>query len=691
MHILEEKKIYQDTERYIDIQQHLRDGIQLSLMVEFQSEKFVEYQKDLLQEFIADFVDTIQNMEDIQDNDEVRVKCENALQELNTKLKTFADKVRDVEYFPIKWYMQIVFWTTLISSMIGNTTVMILRDRKIYYTLTNSTKIKGKIDLFSEFIEGDLESWDEVVYVGTRIADVLDAYDIKDIENILQSEEGSIVSFMDEVLLARIEPEQLWFLMGYAIQGVMKKWKTKVSLGLDSLTSKLSFVQQWKEQFFKNKYQVTVGVLSLFIAFMLYSLITQLIKKPSGEVYVNSQGVTVDLTIDDIKKDIVLFKSMDPTGDEKAMKYQEIQNKLTILEQKWRWVEDIQQLQKILKADYYKWFNIITVNNLSQFDDPVLWRKSTIITFNASEKSSLWDIKTIEHSRDILVAGTKSALLWVVNENSRWSLVGYNIDDTIENCSLNLLKNGFYCYTLNGKIYVITRTGIESVTTADPDGFPLSIWGIGTYGKSNMYVFAKNVTNLADSTLVIRYRNTLGSQSIYQQGQKYMMSPELATGLNFGSGFSTFTIDVNFLGWSQGKLYQFRRNPASSFNLAYREIKLLGGDTKTMKFSDDVKIVTPSNSKYVYLFDRVNQTFMVYESRPLKTNDQYATNYNLYYLFSFAFDLGTNKVIDVAIPDELGNRPELYVLTQQGINKIQLHEFVDSIKNNNVLKQVNQQ
>lgn len=691
MHILEEKKIYQDADGYIDIQQHLRDGIQLSLMVEFQSEKFVEYQKDLLQEFIADFVDTIQNMEDIQDNDEVRVKCENALQELNTKLKTFADKVRDVEYFPIKWYMQIVFWTTLISSMIGNTTVMILRDRKIYYTLTNSTKVKGKIDLFSEFIEGDLESWDEVVYVGTRIADVLDAYDIKDIENILQSEEGSIVSFMDEVLLARIEPEQLWFLMGYTIQGMMKKWKTKVSLGLDSLTSKLSFVQQWKEQFFKNKYQVTVGILSLFIAFMLYSLITQLIKKPSGEVYVNSQGVTVDLTIDDIKKDIVLFKSMDPTGDEKAMKYQEIQNKLTILEQKWRWVEDIQQLQKILKADYYKWFNIITVNSLAQFDDPVLWRKSTIITFNASEKSSLGDIKTIEYSRDILVAGTKSSLLWVVNENSRWSLVGYNIDDTIENCSLNLLKNGFYCYTLNGKIYVITRTGIESVTTADPDGFPMSIWGVGTYGKSNMYVFSKNVTNLADSTLVVRYRNTLGSQSIYQQGQRYMMSPELATGLNFGSGFSTFTIDVNFLGWSQGKLYQFRRSPASSFNLAYREIKLLGGDTKTMKLSDDVKIVTPSNSKYVYLFDRVNQTFMVYESRPLKTNEQYATNYNLYYLFSFAFDLGTNKVIDVAIPDELGNRPELYVLTQQGINKIQLHEFVDSIKNNNVLKQVNQQ
>lgn len=279
--------------------------------------------------------------------------------------------------------------------------------------------------------------------------------------------------------------------------------------------------------------------------------------------------------------------------------------------------------------------------------------------------------------------------MWVVNENSRGSLVWYNLDDVVENCSLNLLKNWFYCYTTNGKVYVVTRLWIESVITSDPDWFPAFIWGVGTYGKSNMYVFSKNVTNLADSTLVTRYRNTLWSQSIYQQWQKYMIAADLATWLNFGSGFSTFTIDVNFLWWSQGKLYQFRRNPAASFNLAYREIKLLWWDTKTIKFSDDIKIVTPSNSRYVYLFDRINQTFMVYDSRPIKTNDQYATNYNLNYLFSFIFDLWDNKIIDVTIPDELGNRPELYVLTKEWINKIQLHEFIDSIKNNNALKQVN--
>ncbi len=691
MHILEEKKIYQDSERYIDIQQQLHDGIQFSLIVEIQSEKFIEFQKDVINEFVADFVDWIKNSEDIYDNDAIRIKCENALQELNTKLKTFADKVRDIEYFPIKWYVQLILGTTLISSMIGNTTVMILRDRKIYYTLTNSTKIKGKIDLFSEFIEWDLESWDELIYVWTKISDVLDSYDVKDIEQILQSEESSVIGFMDEVLTSRVEQESLWFLMWYTIQGMMKKAKIWSTISLGKFAWQLWFLQEWKEKFFKNKYQVTVGILSLFIAFMLYSLINQLLQKPEWEVYINPQWVTVDLTIDDIKKDIVLFKSMDPTWDEKAVKYQEIVNKITILEKKGRWVEDLQQLQKILKSDYYKWFNIITVNNLSQFDDPILGKKSTLINFNTSEKTKLWDLRTIEYSKDILVAWSKASLLWVVNENSRGSLVGYNIDDVVENCSLNLLKNWFYCYTTNSKIYVITRAGIESVTTADPDWFPMTIGWIGTYGKSNMYVFSKNVTNLSDSTLVVRYRNTLGSQSIYQQWQKYMIATDLATWLNFWSGFTTFTIDVNFLWWSQGKLYQFRRNPATSFNLAYREIKLLWWDTKTMKLSDNVKIITPSNSRYVYLFDRDNQIFMVYESRPLKTNDQYATNYNLNYLFSFAFDLWTNKVVDVAIPDELGNRPELYALTQEGINKIQLHEFVDSIKNNNVLKQVNQQ
>ena len=76
----------------------------------------------------------------------------------------------------------------LISSMIGNVNIMIFRNQKMYYNLDNGAKIRGKIDLFSEFIEGDLESGDEIVYIGTKISDVLDPYDIKELEEVIKTE-----------------------------------------------------------------------------------------------------------------------------------------------------------------------------------------------------------------------------------------------------------------------------------------------------------------------------------------------------------------------------------------------------------------------------------------------------------------------------------------------------------------------
>lgn len=99
-----------------------------------------------------------------------------------------------------------------------------------------------------------------------------------------------------------------------------------------------------------------------------------------------------------------------------------------------------------------------------------------------------------------------------------------------------------------------------------------------------------------------------------------------------------------------------------------------------------MKVISSVNSKYVFLFDKVNQTFTVYESRPAKSADAY--NYDLYYVFMFKFDLGTNKVIDIDIPDSSGNRPEMYILTTDGVNKVALYDFVDSIKDNKMLKQV---
>lgn len=65
--------------------------------------------------------------------------------------------------------MQVIADNVLMTSMIGDVSVMIFRNTRLYYSLHNTTTAEGKIDIFSDFIEGDVESHDEIVYIGTKV------------------------------------------------------------------------------------------------------------------------------------------------------------------------------------------------------------------------------------------------------------------------------------------------------------------------------------------------------------------------------------------------------------------------------------------------------------------------------------------------------------------------------------------
>lgn len=652
------------------------------MFVGFQSNKFLDFQKDLLQDFVAELKDKI--TDDTYDIDDIKNNFEITLQNLNVKLKAFADKVRDVEFFGIKWYIQLVLDNILMLSMIGDVSVMIFRDEKLYYSLTNSLNDKWKIDLFSDFVEGDVESNDQILYVGTKVSDVFDTSDFKEMESVLRSEDTHLINFFQELLNARLDKKSFGFIFHYIITGASVKAHDEYI----SKMSENSLFNKIKKTLFKNKYQATVAILGIFILFMVINLLSQVLKSNS-DTFVTSDGVTVDLTIEDIKKDLFMFQWMDPTSEEKSIKYNEILAKLDVLQSKGRWLEDVTQFRKLLQSEYYKGFNIVYVSSLTKFDDATLGKKTKILSFNTSETSQLGDIQWLYVRRNMIVAWTKSALVGALDDNMRWSLIDYNFPatDILKGCNLNLLKDGLYCFTNNSSIYSINKEWSQPVTTTDTEPFTKNIAGVMTYGKANLYVFENNVSAAGNTTLVTRYRNTLWSQTIYQGGQKYYLAPNM-TGFDFSSGLANFAVDWSFLTWNNGKLYQFRRNPPTAFTLDVHEIKLLGGDKKTLQYSDDVKVISSVNSKYVFLFDRINQTFTIYDSRPAKSAD--ATNYSLYYVFMFKFDLWTtSKVVDIDIPDPSGNRPEMYILTNEWVNKVALYEFIDSIKDNKVLKQLN--
>ena len=113
--------------------------------------------------------------------------------------------------------------------------------------------------------------------------------------------------------------------------------------------------------------------------------------------------------------------------------------------------------------------------------------------------------------------------------------------------------------------------------------------------------------------------------------------------------------------------------------LSARAIPLQGGDKVRSNYSADVIAHASLTSRYVYLLDRENNTFTVYDSSPIKDGDPFRRDYVLRYLFRFQFDLAGDKIINFVVPENSGNKPELFFLTNNGVYKVRLYEFIDSL------------
>jgi hypothetical protein len=62
--------------------------------------------------------------------------------------------------------------------------------------------------------------------------------------------------------------------------------------------------------------------------------------------------------------------------------------------------------------------------------------------------------------------------------------------------------------------------------------------------------------------------------------------------------------------------------------------------------------------------------------------------YAMKYLFSFKFMIEGHPVIDMNVSEASWDKPELYILNDEGVYKVALYEFIDSIRNNDTLKTV---
>ncbi len=135
-------------------------------------------------------------------------------------------------------------------------------------------------------------------------------------------------------------------------------------------------------------------------------------------------------------------------------------------------------------------------------------------------------------------------------------------------------------------------------------------------------------------------------------------------------------IDTTFLMWDNGQVHQWYR-AGNGLTLSDRPIAFLGGDTTT-SYSSKVRILTNENTRYVFLFDEDNQTITVYDTVGMKTNSAFAQSYDLKYVMRFIFNT-PSPLIDVALDNTTANAPVLYLLTSEGIQKVDMVNFIEDI------------
>lgn len=502
----------------VSLHKEIGNNITIHADIALLSDKFIEYQKTILDEFFAQLFDLTYS-EDVMFDDVIN-GFEVLLGELNAKLDTFASKITDAPFFDIRGSIQLFRHQDYIASLIGDVTLLVVRNNKVQYTLHNDRVINRPIAVFSDFIQGDIFPEDRIFVIGGDVTEYFDHYDLQDfVAGLAQAPET--ISYTRDMLKQRCEVEPLGIIAYYGLAPKASLISSKslstmfdgsaVSklLGNTDLSSRRGvFVKNTRDLMSQYRYAIVIGLFSLFLLYLVYGLIANFVRNNTTNT-INPDGtVSSTLTIEDIKKEIVQFQKMDPSSAEKITKYEALRNQLRALEQQGRRANDVAQLKTILTTEYYRGFNIVMIDNLTE---------QNVYTLSSLEKSTIGIPMSIFYSKAFTIAGDKGVLLGGISDEVRGNNVVYSLDMNAQTCSFNLLKDGVYCVSPDGRVFNTTKAGSADVKV-EGGSFPEGIEGLGTFGSSNFYTLVNNQSLAADGVYLMKYSNALGSQVNFNPG-----------------------------------------------------------------------------------------------------------------------------------------------------------------------------
>ncbi len=643
MNIDFDKIWFLDASDTIEYKKELENWNKIFFNVNLYTQKFKEYQKKLFDEFYTKVLETEENTSNFLD---FKKKLENTIKEFNLQLKIFQEKISLEEKIEIKWNLQIFYKENYLSVLIWESSNIIFRNNKLEVVIPNEVEEEDKIDIFSEIIEWELESNDIIISIWCNIHNYMTNNEIKEI--ILNN---NIKDNLIKILSVRIDEKEIWYII---IENI-KFEKILVN------TQKENYIKKAKENISKYKYPIWIILWFSVILFLVISIFSYMGQNKNKTINIWWEIITNN--IDGLRRQIDAFSKLSNTNSKNAkQQYKSIMNELNTYQKNNIQVLEIKELKKQMEQNYYRWFHI----NIVGKND---WILNTIYTINKKEIWELSWLKQLIKTRNTFnIIWNKWAVLWIIDNKTRWILERINIPSNISTCSKNLSDNWVYCYTTNWNIYNISKYGLQSVSNSKGKwrNDIISLW---TYWNNKLYTLN---SKKGIERYVLNWRNKFWPPTVYNFSKKDKKS--LVDSIFSGSKFA---IDWTFLIWSKKWLIQAWRWSSMNTILSIREVKWWRTwIINKNEFQWNIKVISHMNSKYVYLYDYNTQSLTVYLTSPYKTNTAYTTSYNLIYKFKVKFDIAGETVKDVIVKENPSTQQTyVYILTNKKIYKMNLMQF----------------
>ena len=137
---------------------------------------------------------------------------EASMQQLNHNFSLFAEQHQVISPILIHGALLISYQGSIVTSLIGQSSLIVCREDKAIYSMANSDSPKKSIDHFTDYIMGDVNRGDSILFLGYDHTLMFHQKELDEIAHIIYENDEDMLSILDTMMIQRLAPDQIGFM-----------------------------------------------------------------------------------------------------------------------------------------------------------------------------------------------------------------------------------------------------------------------------------------------------------------------------------------------------------------------------------------------------------------------------------------------------------------------------------------------